>query len=248
MDSSCNDIGEKYNNKDNLYKNIKGYSCIKRIGSGSFGRTFLFKKGNKKLAVKEIFEEKDTIKEVEALQKIKKNCKNALCHKKVVDNFLITEYIDGSDMWQYYYDGNVKKIEQTYDFILQLFKALEEIHKIGVVHLDIKPENIMISKNKLKLIDFGGAYYSKNKKEAVLTTYTRGYIPENVETRMPFKTAVFLDYYAAISTFRNDNPTFISPLTKTPVHEVLYKLFDSSNLTINNYKKRVRDIKKFITS
>lgn len=41
----------------------------------------------------------------------------------------------------------------------QIFMGLHHIHKNGIVHLDIKPDNMMISedKKKCKLIDFGNA-------------------------------------------------------------------------------------------
>jgi serine/threonine protein kinase len=247
MDKTCSSFDKDY---DTLKKNIPGYTCSELLGSGSFGGTFLFKKGTKKLAVKAVFEtkEEDIINEVKILEKIKNSCSNSLCHKKVIKNYIITEYIEGKSMWDYYKDcGNVSR-KLTFSFILQLFSGIEELHKIGVLHFDIKPENIMISKNKLKIIDFGGAFYSKDRKQVVQNFYTDGYTPENTKKRMTFKYGVYVDYYCAFRTFRNDEPSTISPLTFVNNVKTVYDLFDTTKLNIKNYRNRVELIKKEITS
>jgi tau tubulin kinase len=43
----------------------------------------------------------------------------------------------------------------TYKIFSDLIDAIEEIHKKGVIHQDIKPSNILLFNNELKLIDFG---------------------------------------------------------------------------------------------
>ena len=68
---------------------------------------------------------------------------------------IVMEYIDGVrlDKWL----GLKQSKEKRYSLALELLKATEYIHSIGVTHRDLKPGNIMITRNgeHLKLIDFG---------------------------------------------------------------------------------------------
>jgi len=74
------------------------------------------------------------------------------------------------------------------DFAKQLMEALEFMHSFGLVHTDLKPENILLTtvkevpyqyhgrwynipeSTKVKVIDFGGATYDKDKKSCIVAT------------------------------------------------------------------------------
>ena len=88
----------------------------------------------------------------------------------------IVRYInyDGRSLYEEFIDGDnlkdliEKKDERLFnrDFVkdisVQIFEALDYIHGMGVVHLDLKPENIMITRfgERVKIVDFGCAYSS----------------------------------------------------------------------------------------
>ena len=80
--------------------------------------------------------------------------------KKIDDNFaiygIVSEYIPGDillDRIKKYF-GNKQK---TLDFIDQLTSIVKRLHDVDVIHRDIKAENIIISGDKVYLIDFGFA-------------------------------------------------------------------------------------------
>jgi eukaryotic-like serine/threonine-protein kinase len=67
--------------------------------------------------------------------------------------FIVMEYVDGKTLRQMV---PVQKIQDAIDYALQIGEALQEAHSHGVVHRDIKTENIMVnSKSQIKVMDFG---------------------------------------------------------------------------------------------
>lgn len=69
------------------------------------------------------------------------------------DNY-IGEFIDGKLYREFLNED--KKYNEKIAIFLKICKAVDSIHEQNIIHLDLKPENIMIGKdNKIKLIDFG---------------------------------------------------------------------------------------------
>ena len=58
------------------------------------------------------------------------------------------EYIEGKDLFQYIYSMNHLTEFKTSQLFLKLISCLEYIHKLGIVHMDIKSENILLIKIK----------------------------------------------------------------------------------------------------
>ena len=66
------------------------------------------------------------------------------------------EYIDGITLKDYIDSERVLNWKDAVHFIIQILRALQMAHNRGIVHRDIKPQNIMISKDgKVKVTDFG---------------------------------------------------------------------------------------------
>ncbi len=81
--------------------------------------------------------------------------------------YLITEYIDGQNLFDALYHLT---LDEILPIMIQILEGLDYIHRNGFVHLDIKPENIIIqrSNSNAKIIDLGIASSTcgfKNKKQ-----------------------------------------------------------------------------------
>ena len=68
--------------------------------------------------------------------------------------FLIMEYVDGETLHDRIQRGPVPLI-QALEYLIQITDALDKAHRHGVVHRDLKPGNIMLTKSGVKLLDFG---------------------------------------------------------------------------------------------
>ncbi len=79
--------------------------------------------------------------------------------------YIVMEYIDGITLREYMLRHAPIGIEKALDFTMQILSALQHAHEKGVVHRDIKPQNIMVQANgKLKVTDFGIAQISDAKQ------------------------------------------------------------------------------------
>ena len=72
--------------------------------------------------------------------------------------YTITEYFDGQTLRQWMRDHPQPDLEAVRAIIEQIAKGLRAFHRKDILHLDLKPENVMIDRHGLvKLIDFGSA-------------------------------------------------------------------------------------------
>lgn len=86
---------------------------------------------------------------------------NIVRYTRLEPNAIYSEYIEGATLKQLKERDDRRLLDPGFvkSIIRQLFEALEYIHSQGVRHLDLKPENIMVTDkgNILKVIDFGCA-------------------------------------------------------------------------------------------
>ena len=70
--------------------------------------------------------------------------------------FLVMELVEGSTLRDFINENGPLSVEQTIQFITPVLSALAAAHRIGIIHRDVKPENILISKDgRIKVADFG---------------------------------------------------------------------------------------------
>jgi serine/threonine protein kinase len=69
-------------------------------------------------------------------------------------DFLVMEYLDGETLEQRLKKGALP-LDQALQIGIQIAEALAAAHRVGIVHRDVKPGNVMLTKTGAKLLDFG---------------------------------------------------------------------------------------------
>ncbi len=76
--------------------------------------------------------------------------------------FIVMEYIDGITLKDFIGEQSVLRWKDALFFITQILRALQHAHDKGIVHRDIKPQNIMLLEDgTIKVMDFGIARFSR---------------------------------------------------------------------------------------
>lgn len=79
--------------------------------------------------------------------------------------YIVMEYIDGITLKEYIQQQGHLTWKETVHLISQVLAALSHAHSKGVVHRDVKPQNMMLlSDGTIKVTDFGIARFSNNTK------------------------------------------------------------------------------------
>ena len=77
--------------------------------------------------------------------------------------YIVMEYIDGITLKEYIGQQNVISWKEAVHFTVQILQALQHAHEKGVVHRDVKPQNIMLLQDgTIKVTDFGIALVTTN--------------------------------------------------------------------------------------
>jgi tetratricopeptide (TPR) repeat protein/predicted Ser/Thr protein kinase len=72
------------------------------------------------------------------------------------NSFIAMEFVEGKNLHQYVQEKEKLAAREAVNIMIQACSALDAIHEKGIVHRDIKPDNILIAKGGLvKLMDFG---------------------------------------------------------------------------------------------
>lgn len=106
---------------------------------------------------------------------------------KVYDSFtenetayIIMEYLDGENLKTYLEREKSIPEEKAIQMMMPILNSLENIHKQGIIHRDISPDNVFVTKKgDVKLIDFGASRYATTSHSRSLTVVVKqGYSPE----------------------------------------------------------------------
>ena len=152
------------------------YQIIEELGKGGMGKVYkvLDKETNEKIALKlikpEIASDKKTIErfrnELTTARKIvqKNVCRMYDLNKEKGNYYITMEYISGQDLKGLIRQTGQLTVGKAVSIAKQICEGLAEAHSLGVVHRDLKPNNIMIDKEgNAKIMDFGIACSLESK-------------------------------------------------------------------------------------
>ena len=116
--------------------------------------------------------------------------------------YIIMEYLDGKTIKETLAENGVFEYEAAKTIILKILATLKEIHKEGIVHRDISPDNIFLLEGEdVRLIDFGASRYATTLHSKSLSVILKpGYAPEE-QYRSRGGQGPWSDVYALSATF-----------------------------------------------
>ncbi len=149
---------------------VGNYEIVQCLGVGGMGEVYLAHDSrlNRKVALK--FLPSKYAASPEWVQRFENEARAAssLNHPNILtiyeigvfedSHFIASEFVNGESLRQRM--KNEFRLEQKLDLILQVAEALKSAHAAGIIHRDVKPENIMVRRDGLvKVLDFGIAKY-----------------------------------------------------------------------------------------
>eukprot|EP01059_Diplonema_ambulator_P033135 TRINITY_DN6795_c0_g1_i1.p1 TRINITY_DN6795_c0_g1~~TRINITY_DN6795_c0_g1_i1.p1 ORF type:complete len:557 (+),score=95.48 TRINITY_DN6795_c0_g1_i1:60-1673(+) len=183
-----------------LYK-VNGYTVYQEVGRGAGSSVYLACRRGRYYALKEQSKKAANPAEVACLEEIN--------HEHVVQLiehisspayhtvYTVYEYIPGGPLCKVSPTGILEEeiwdTEQTRTVFSQILETLAHLHRLGVVHRDLKPDNILftsVEKGSVKLIDFGTVLCLKTQNDITRKTVgTPFFMPPEVCTghRFPSK-------------------------------------------------------------
>jgi serine/threonine protein kinase/DNA-binding beta-propeller fold protein YncE len=143
------------------------YEILSQLGAGGMGEIYLALDTTlgRKVALKILPE--SVASNVNRMQRFVQEAKaaSALNHPNILTiheigtepgaHFIATEFIDGETLRQHV-TLTPPEISEAIDIAIQVASALSSAHAAGIIHRDVKPENIMLRRDGiLKILDFG---------------------------------------------------------------------------------------------
>lgn len=157
-------------NIDNLVGITLGgrYDMLEKIGAGGMATVYKAKDTllNRFVAIKILRESLDDEKSVVSSFIKEAQSSASLVHNNIVSvydvgeedelNYMVMEYVDGITLKEYIKENGALPWQEACDFAIQIGQGINEAHSISIIHRDIKPQNILMTKDKtLKVTDFG---------------------------------------------------------------------------------------------
>lgn len=128
------------------------------------------------------------------------------CFEANGTSYIVMEFLEGMSLKEYLATHGKLTVDQATMVILQIASAMEAVHKTGILHRDIAPDNIYVlnpdepDNLQVKLLDFGAARYATTKHSKSLSVIIKpGYAPEE-QYRSRGDQGTWTDVYALAAT------------------------------------------------
>ena len=147
--------------KEKTKEFIDGLEIIKRVGKGGFGAVYLAEASQKQYALKQIHHPKyfnrieQEIKALKVMNGYKSSLKFHRCKQVGDDVYLVFDYAKEGNLKRYIDKKGSFNEQQTIEFLQALISILRYTKAKNLLHLDIKPANILIYQNSFWLADWG---------------------------------------------------------------------------------------------
>ncbi|XP_075874152.1 MAPK/MAK/MRK overlapping kinase isoform X3 [Nelusetta ayraudi] len=251
-----------------------GYKVIKKIGEGTFSEVLKTQslKDGKFYACKTMkqtinsLEQANNLREVQAMKRLSPHANIIQLHELIFDKETGTVSLICELMEMNIYEFIQRRKTPLPDHIIrnymyQLCKSLQHMHSCGIFHRDVKPENILIKHNSLKLGDFGScrSVYSKPPHTEYISTrwyrapeclLTDGYYSFKMD--MWSTGCVFYEIMSLNPLFPGanelDQVSKIHDVLGTPDQSVLQKFKQSRAMHFNFPPKKGSGISRLIPS
>lgn len=154
-------------------RKIGKYEIMAKIGEGSFGKVYHVRNvTNNELYALKLETDRDTdYRQIKNEYEIYKALRNLRGISEVYDYgehngsyYLVMDCYEKNLQKVFEENGNRFSVETTSKLAIVLIKIFKEIHGRKIILRDFKPENVLISNEKVYLVDFGMAKYYINKE------------------------------------------------------------------------------------
>src|SRR5271154_5340328 len=137
------------------------YEILAPIGAGGMGEVYKARdtRLNRVVAIKVSKEQFSARVEQEARAVAALNHPHICQLYDVGPDYLVMEFVDGAPL------KGPLPLEKAVDYAVQILEALDAAHQKGITHRDLKPDNILVTKQGIKLLDFGLAKRQSALKE-----------------------------------------------------------------------------------
>ncbi|MBI3853566.1 MAG: serine/threonine protein kinase [Verrucomicrobia bacterium] len=145
--------------------------------------------------------------------------------------YLLMEYVEGANLKELYANHDPVLLENVAQILIDMAVGLEHVHDSGFMHLDFKPENVLITRNAtVRLVDFDLAKpIPKEPKKMSKNPGTPAYMAPEQLQRQPIdhRVDIFAFGVAAYELLTNNKPF----AGETPA-EILRKQLDRSDFVV----------------
>jgi serine/threonine protein kinase/Tfp pilus assembly protein PilF len=233
------------------------YQIIEELGKGGMGRVYkvLDKEVNAKVALKlikpEIASDKKTIERFRNELKMARDiahknvCRMYDLGKEEGAYYITMEYVSGEDLKTFIRRAGFLSAGKAIAIANQVCEGLLEAHRLGVVHRDLKPQNIMIDKDgNARIMDFGIArsLRAKGITESGVMIGTPEYMsPEQVDGKEADQRAdiyslgvILYEMVTGRVPFEGDTPFSIGVKQKSEVPKPPNKINEQIPEDLNN--------------